>query len=120
MRSASIKQLIHLAQFIKYGKFEQFDYGTYWENFWAYYKGSPPAIKLPNVPTHIPIALLVGKQDTLADKIDVDRLASELGDRVVMHKEYDNFDHFGFSTGKDMSWTNDVLTLLKQVDGSNQ
>lgn len=59
---------------------------------------------------------MVGKYDTLADKVDVDRLAGELGNRVIMHKEYDNFDHFGFSVGLDMSWTQDVLDLLKQVE----
>jgi hypothetical protein len=77
---------------------------------------SPPDIKLENMPKNIPIALLVGKQDTLADKIDVDRLAAELGDQVIMHREYDNFDHFSFSFGKDMSWTQDVLELIKVAE----
>ena len=65
-----------------------------------------------NIPTNIPIALIRGDKDTLSVKKDVDRLANVLGDRVVMMKEYTNFDHFGFQTGKDMSWTNDVLTVL--------
>lgn len=118
MRSASVKQLLHLAQLIKNGDFKQFDYGNVWENR-SHYNGNqrPPAINLKNIPD-IPIALLVGKYDTLADKTDVQKLADELGIRVTMHKEYDDFDHFGFSVGKDMSWTKDVLDLLKKVEGN--
>lgn len=61
------------------------------------YHGRVPNINLKNISNDIPIAILVGKQDTLADKQDVDRLVNELGNRVMLHKEYDNFDHEGFS-----------------------
>jgi alpha-beta hydrolase superfamily lysophospholipase len=71
---------------------------------------------LNNIPDDMPIAILVGKQDAYCDKADVDRLARELGHRVVMHKEYDNADHSVFSIGKDMSWTNDVVELIQSID----
>lgn len=109
-----------MAQLIKKGQFIQFEYAGFWTNFWRYGSLSIPTINLQKVPTNIPIALLVGKQDPLANKVDVDRLASEMGSRITMHKEYDNFDHYGFAVGKDMSWTNDVLNLLKQVGGEQQ
>lgn len=119
MRSASVKQLIHLGQLMKENNFKKFDYGTWFGNIAKYGSSSPPSIDLQNIPSDFPIALLVGKYDTLADKYDVDKLAAELDQRVVMHKEYDNFDHYGFSVGKDMSWTNDVVELIQSVDQSN-
>lgn len=73
-------------------KFVQFDYHWPTTNFAHYGNLSPPEIYLENMPKDIPIALLVGKQDTLADKIDVDRLAAELTSldkTLIMHKEYD-------------------------------
>lgn len=85
-----------------------------------YRSGDPPSLNLQNIPTNIPIAFLNGKQDHLANKQDVDRLAGELGSRVKMYKEYDNFDHFGFSVGKDMSWTGDVVELIQTYTQSDQ
>ena len=109
--SASTKQLAHFAQLINKGKFVKFGYG-YLTNKYKYGTFTPPEFDLQSISPNIPIGLLVGKNDTLANKIDVDRLAKELGNKVIMHKEYDQFDHFGFSIGKDMSWTQDVLQLL--------
>ena len=108
MKSASMKQLVHLGQLIKNGKFKQFDYSNPWDN-WMHYKGPVPELDLQNIDGNIPIVLLTAEHDSLSVKGDVDRLAEELGDRVRLYKQYSDFDHASFSVGKDMSWTNDVL-----------
>ena len=59
--SASTKQITHFGQGIKSGQFKQFDYGTFWDNINRYGTSKVPSINLKNVPTTIPIALLVGK-----------------------------------------------------------
>ena len=71
-------------------------------------------IKLSKIGNQVPIALLVGKQDTLADEDDVNWLQKQLGDKVVFRKDYNDFDHFSFQVGKDMSYTQDVVDLLKK------
>lgn len=50
----------------------------------------------------------------MSTKKDVDRLHDELGDRVVMYKEYNWFDHSCFALCRDMSWTKDVVGLLEK------
>ena len=115
MKSASIKQLAHYGQLISSGDFAKFDY-NFWGNPGKYWSLWPPKFDVKKI--NVPIALLNGKDDRLADKIDVDRLYKELGDKVVLYKEYDQMDHNGFTVGRDMSWTRDVLALLEHLGGN--
>lgn len=112
--SASSKQLIHYAQIIKNGVFRQYDYGSDAANKEKYGSRIVPLIPLSHISQKLPIALFVGKQDTFADEYDVMWLKRGLGKRVVEEKVYNNFDHFSFQIGKDMSYVQDVIDLLKQ------
>ena len=120
LMQGSIKQIIHLAQLIKTGVFSQYDY-NYQQNIDVNserYDGpsTPPLINLTNIPKNIPIALLAAKKDTFSVTTDVDRLYDELNTNgaMVTKKEYDNFGHFSFIAGNDMSWTSDVVCLLEK------
>ena len=63
------------------------------------------------------IALLVGLQDTLADRADDRWLWNQLGGKIKCYKSYHSFDYFSFNVGKHMSYTSDVLDLLKGYGG---
>lgn len=72
-------------------------------------------IHLNKISQKLPIALYVGMQDQYADQTDVKWLHRQLGNRVKQVKTYNNFDHFSFQIGKDMSYTDDVVDLLKDI-----
>ena len=59
----------------------------------------------------IPVALLSGDLDRLADPLDVAFISEQLGDKVVFQKQY-HLDHFSFAIAKDMSFFDDAITLL--------
>ena len=71
------------------------------------------------IPEDLPIAFFAGKQDFISNEIDVGRTVDELGSRVVMRKEYDQFDHLCFLVCKDMSWIQDIQNLLDNYSVSN-
>lgn len=71
---ASSKQILHYSQIITQGVFRQYDYGNDNDNVSHYGSKIIPLIRLTKIGTEVPIALLVGKQDTLADETDVNWL----------------------------------------------
>ena len=87
--SASTKQILHYSQLCEGGAFRQYDYGNDADNTAHYGSKIVPLIHLNEIPSTIPIALLVGLQDPLADQADVKWLRSQLGRRVKMYKAYD-------------------------------
>ena len=56
---------------MKGGVFRQYDYGDDDVNIAHYGSKIVPLINLGRISTQVPIALLVGKQDTLADPSDI-------------------------------------------------
>ena len=65
--SASTKQILHYAQIMHGGVFRQYDYGSDSSNIDHYGSKIVPQIPLSKISSKVPIALLVGLQDTLAD-----------------------------------------------------
>jgi len=50
----------------------------------------------------------------LADPTDVQWLYGKLGKRVHGYHVLNNFDHYSFSNGKDMSWTKHVVDIVNK------
>lgn len=111
---ATTKMLVHYGQIIITGVFKQFDYGSDEENIKRYGSKEVPIIPLENISEELPIALYVGKNDTLADLKDVEWLNTQLGDRVVKLEEIDSFDHFSYAIGTNTEWSDDVINLLNE------
>jgi lysosomal acid lipase/cholesteryl ester hydrolase len=73
----SVKNMAHWAQGVRAGKFQQFDYGT--EGNWKHYhQATPPIYNLNNFPKNLPVTLITGAYDYLADPRDVMILMSQL------------------------------------------
>ncbi|KAG0608302.1 hypothetical protein M758_8G095300 [Ceratodon purpureus] len=76
-QSTSTKNLQHLAQMIRSGKFERFDYG-WLGNIIHYKQGTPPLYDLSRIPSATNILMVSGGQDGLADPSDVKKLQDEM------------------------------------------
>lgn len=63
---------------------------------------------------NVPLGLFVGLEDVYGDKADVLTFKNKLS-TLKFYKEYANMDHFSFGIGKNMAYTNDVITLLKNT-----
>jgi len=62
----------------------------------------------------VPVALFVGLQDTWSDPTDV-HLFKDWIPTLKFYKEYNNQDHYSFTTGKVMPHVTDAITFLKQL-----
>ncbi len=109
----SFKNLNHMGQLLTSGKFQFFDYG--WEkNLKLYGQEDPKEVDISNF--DVPVAMFVGKLDTLAT----------LKDNLVAKKKIKNLDSFNvyninhmcFSMGADMSYIDDVLKVLDKYSKS--
>lgn len=96
-QSTSTKNLQHLAQMMRSGRFEKFDHGLF-GNAAHYTRLSPPQYKLADIPRTMSLLMVSGGQDALADPIDVKRLAGELRCRVSSHY-LSNYGHSDFVLG---------------------
>jgi len=67
--SGSTKQLMHYAQIAKTKEWRQFDYGSSRANRAKYGTDSPPSLDLSKIDAKVPIAMIVGEQDDLADPV---------------------------------------------------
>ncbi|KAJ7561210.1 hypothetical protein O6H91_03G018900 [Diphasiastrum complanatum] len=76
-QSTSTKNIAHLAQMVRSGKFCKYDHGAK-ENFIQYGQVDPPIYALSKAPKDFPLLLAYGGNDALADSIDVQHLISEL------------------------------------------
>lgn len=109
----SWKELSHYAQMMVSGKFARYDYGKT-TNLAVYGSKTPPEVDIAGIKS-VPIAYFVGKQDALANVEDV-KWASELTPTTVLFKEIDNCDHSSYLLGKDMSFLQDVIPLVKKFN----
>lgn len=64
---SSLRNLDHMGQLMRTGKFQRFDYGVA-TNLQVYGTASPPLYPIEDI--YIPIAMFVGKYDTLATPKD--------------------------------------------------
>ena len=109
---ASWKQLMHYAQFISNGNFAEYDYGKPTKNNKKYGQTQAPEIDVSKI-SHVPVAMFVGKQDDLATPADTQWARDQIK-TTIYYEELDNFDHGSFMLGKDMSFMDTVLKLVKQ------
>ncbi|KAG7157241.1 Gastric triacylglycerol lipase-like 4, partial [Homarus americanus] len=95
----STRTVIHFAQEINSGKFLHYDFGRK-ENQKRYHQPTPPVYTLSHV--KVPVVLIWGQNDYLADPQDVARLASELPQLKASFKvELPLFNHIDFLWGID-------------------
>lgn len=60
----------------------------------------------------VPVALIQGDADRLADPADVEWLAQKIAPHVVFRQMYP-LGHLGFAAASDMTWfSEDVVTLM--------
>ena len=110
--SGSLKNLIHMSQIVQSGKFQRYDYGLSL-NLRKYGSQHPPLIDLSLI-TYLPVALLVGKYDSLATVEDNKGNRQVLGDAVKFYKEYEK-DHLSFVLGRETDYfREDVVPLLEE------
>ena len=105
------QDLVLFAQNTAKEGFHQFNYGER-DNIKIYGSVEPPKIPLENF--KVPVALIQGDTDRLADPTDVEWLNSQIESHVVFRKMY-SLGHLSFTLAKDMSWFNeDVVDLMSQ------
>ena len=103
----------HWKQAFDGGKFQAFDYGSAAKNNEHYGQSKPPSWNLKNI--KIPVRLIAGSSDLLADPTDVKWLWSELSDDVKTFYETYNSGHVTFIWGKTVSpWMPNVFNMLDE------
>ncbi|CAK9219598.1 unnamed protein product [Sphagnum troendelagicum] len=87
----STKDMQHLAQMVRSGLFSFYDYGTE-GNLKVYNQTKPPLYNLATIPKELPLFLISGGNDPLADPEDVEKLQSDLlGDVTAL--QIANYSH---------------------------
>ena len=110
---ASFKSIVHYGQLFDSGQFTEFDYGRERNSDPSLYGSpKPPQIDLTKI-EDIPIALFVADQDTFASLADARWLREQLRGVEVYYEEYQG-SHTSFQLGLDMSYFENVLTLLEE------
>lgn len=57
--------------------------------------------------------MIVGMQDDFSTPVDSQRAREEIGDKnVLVYKVLDNMSHQTFNYGKDMSFTDDIISFI--------
>ena len=74
----SVRNMVHWAQLIQSGRFQMYDYGSTEKNEAAYGQGNPPQYDMGKFPSQVPVALVSGGKDLLADPADVQILRDQL------------------------------------------
>ena len=110
---ASVRSIIHYGQIYNNKRFAYYDYGSKEENLKRYRQEVPPEIPLHDI-SEVPIALFVGTNDQISDVEDSRKLKDVLGS-VISYQEVE-YDHLSFLIGKDMSYFDDVLSLIQKYN----
>ncbi|KAH7518045.1 hypothetical protein FEM48_Zijuj09G0128900 [Ziziphus jujuba var. spinosa] len=74
---SSAKNLHHLFQMIRDGTFSMYDHGIF-KNLKLYGQLKPPAFNLSNIPKSLPLWMAYGRNDALADMVDISHTLKEL------------------------------------------
>ena len=99
------------------------DFMTTKTNWEEYGQAKPPELDLKRIRNiNVPVALIAGKSDMTVSLADARWVRDQLLDSdlfnesktLVSYKEYEG-GHFTFMVGKDMSYTDDILELLKTI-----
>jgi hypothetical protein len=108
----SLRSLDHYGQILNHDKFANYDFGKS-GNKARYGTDTAPEINLQAI-SKVPIAMFVGTSDELAT-VEDNRWAKPQLKTLVHYKEYP-LGHLSFMVAKDMSYFNDVLTLIKKYN----
>ncbi|XP_069681266.1 lipase member K-like [Periplaneta americana] len=111
---APVKQMMHLVQLNKSGRFCQYDYGKS-ENLKRYNRTQPPSYNISE--TKVPVAILYSDGDASADVTDVMKLYNELPNVIKLQKvAHKDFKHEDFVTHKDIATlvNKPVIDILHQ------
>ncbi|KAL8109113.1 triacylglycerol lipase 2-like [Apium graveolens] len=101
-QSTATKNMVHLAQTVRNGKLEKYNYGNVLSNWEHYGVFSPPAYSLSNIPKNLPLFLSYGGNDALSDVNDVQNLLDSLKYHEVdkLSVQYvEDFAHVDFIMG---------------------
>lgn len=113
-KGVSMKMMYHLAQMVRTGRFEKYDYGKM--NMHYYGQEEAPEIKLSEVQQlDVPIAMFYAEHDAFSTVDDVEWLRDELGDSVV-HYDSIRGGHLTFLCGEDMEYLEDLIEVIKQYN----
>ena len=106
----------HLSEIRTTNEFKKFDYGSEAENNAHYGQSKPPMIPLKNIPSSVPISMIVCREDEFSTPIDAIKAMGEIGEAVISYREREQCDHCSFNTGADMSYIDDILDLVNNVN----
>jgi pimeloyl-ACP methyl ester carboxylesterase len=102
----SVYNMAHWAQMIRANRpMQMYDFGPL-ENIRRYNKTSPPCYTLEKISTTLPILLINGTTDTLADPQDVEWLKRKLSKQDVECIQAKGFNH------TDLVWCEDLPKLI--------
>lgn len=76
----------------------------------AYKSLSPPVIDLTNI-TDVPVAHFIGLEDPLCFFVDASWVKDQIPSSIY-YREFADYDHNSFVSGKEMEYTRDLLQLL--------
>lgn len=105
----SVKSILHYAQNMKEDRFQV--YADHFDDIIGR-KRKTDLIPLENIST-VPVAMFAGIEDILADTTDAEWARDQIGDNIVHYEEI-HAGHLTFMVGKDMSYFNTVMDLIKQ------
>ena len=114
---SSVREVLHYGQMIKSGTFQMYDYEDSATNIKHYGTATPPQLDISKI-NQVPIAMFVGKNDSLATIKDCQWVKSQISS-VVHYQEIDGFDHSSYMAAKDMSYFSSVMGLIEQYNPSN-
>ncbi|KAH7692458.1 Triacylglycerol lipase protein [Dioscorea alata] len=101
-QSTSTKLMVHLSQMIRRGTVAKYDYNNMKKNMDHYGQPTPPPYNLSAIPLDLPLFLINGGMDLLADVGDLYQLLFDLGfhksDRLKLHFQ-SNYSHVDFIMG---------------------
>ncbi|OVA17526.1 Alpha/beta hydrolase fold-1 [Macleaya cordata] len=101
-QSTATKNMVHLAQTVRDGILQKFDFGNINLNMEHYGQARPPVYNLSNIPSNLPLFISYGGQDALSDVRDVEILLDSLkfheGDKLTIQFVKD-FAHADFVMG---------------------
>ena len=109
----SVMNMEHWKQLYDHGTFQAYNYGSEEKNKVHYGQVTPPFYELRNI--KIPVRLIAGTSDLLADPTDVAWLWANLNPDVKKFSKTYQSGHLTFLWGLDVSsWMNDVFSLLDE------
>ena len=115
---ASVRQVAHYGQTIRYDRFRRYNHNTAIQNLAAYGSLSPPTYDLRRVTT--PAYLHYGLSDNEVHYKDLLKLADALPNVVGVFKaERDSFNHYDFIWGNDAKeqiYLSNLIPLMKEAD----